>query len=288
MISVQIAVVVMLLSASVMSLSSIVLKMAAARMPAMESRGVAANLKALLSNKTWVLGFFLSVSALGLNTLALANADMSLVQPLSGFGLIVLVFAARIFLKEAITLREGMGVAFALAGVVGVGMASSSASPLSGVSALDLLLQPLAQVWLVALVAFIVATWLGCRAAGYRGAGVIFAANTAIASTLGLTFSKVFFSSVSAGVELRVIHYVCLAVFLSFATLALVLQQFALQKGRAVVVVPVINMMQVAAPIPTGLLIFRETAAPLQWVGLAVLMLGVLVLSSGSGVREQA
>jgi drug/metabolite transporter (DMT)-like permease len=287
MISVQIAIVVMLLSASVMSFSSIVLKMAAARMPAMESRGVAANVKTLLGNRTWLLGFFLSVSALGLNALALANADMSLVQPLSGFGLIVLVFAARIFLKEAITLREGLGVLFALAGVVTVGLASSSAPPMPGVSALDLLLQPLAEFWLVALVTFVAATWIGCRAAGYRGAGVIFAANTAIASTIGLTFSKVFFSSVSAGVELRVIHYVCLVVFLGFATMALVLQQFALQKGRAVVVVPVINMMQVAAPIPTGLLIFRETAAPLQWVGLAVLMLGVLVLSSGAGVRDQ-
>lgn len=273
------AAIIMLISASLMSFSSIMLKKSAATMPAMEGKSLAENFLLLICNKTWVLGFFLSVSALGLNTLALAYADMSLIQPLSGFGLIVLVVAARVLLGEVISKREMGGVLLAIVGVVLVGVAASTVANENLTSAIELIVRPSALLWIFVLIALVVGGWLICRAFGYRGAGFVFAANTAIASTLGLTFSKVFFSDLGKPSVATPLHYLFLLLFLICALGALLLQQFALQKGRAVVVVPVINMMQVAVPIPTGLLVFRENTFPLQWIGVAVLLVGVLILS---------
>jgi drug/metabolite transporter (DMT)-like permease len=278
----ELAMLVMLLSATVMSFSSIVLKIAATKMPAMEGNGLAKNFVILVKNGVWIFGFLLSVSALGLNTFALANADMSLIQPLSGFGLIVLVVAARVLLGEVVTRREVFGVLLAIAGVVVVGISASSVVAEKSLATIDLISKPMAVLWLLLLIAGVIVSWLLCRAFNYRGAGLVFAANTAIASTLGLTFSKVFFSDLSRPIGVGPLHYVFLALFLAFASGALLLQQFALQKGRAVVVVPVINMMQVAVPIPTGLLVFRENTIPMQWAGLAILLIGVLILSVGS------
>jgi drug/metabolite transporter (DMT)-like permease len=279
MISQGFAIGLMLLSASLMSLSSLLLKIAGSQIPPMEGRSALDNLLALARNKRWILGLLVSVTALGMNAVAVASADLSLIQPLSGFGLIVLVVGARLLLGEVISWRERIGIAVAIVGVVLVGRASGGGAEAAATVEPTLYFQPGALLWLGALVSFIALSWMVCRARGYRGAGIVFAANTALASVLGVTFSRGFFSHLGGSGGVGAVQIAFLALFLLLATAALFLQQFALQKGRAIVVVPIMNMLQVAAPIPTGLFVFHESVGAGRYAGLIVLLVGVLLLS---------
>jgi drug/metabolite transporter (DMT)-like permease len=252
----------------------------------MESQSIKENIVSLVTNKLWLLGFALSASAVSLNWLALGMAEMSAIQPLIGFGLIVLVIAAHFLLGERISRTELLGIALALGGVVTVGFGAHPGHPPVSLATLaPTYAHPSALVVLGALGVFLPLSWLVCRAFAYRGASLVFAVQTAVATILGLTFSKGFFGVLATSGPRAIlssplsIFFAFLFVFFSF--LALFLQQFALQKGRSVVVVPIINVLQIALPLVTGLCVFQETLQPAQLWGVGVLLLGVIALGLG-------
>jgi drug/metabolite transporter (DMT)-like permease len=250
----------------------------------MESQSVAQNIKGLVLNKKWLLGFALSATSVILNWLALGLGDMSAIQPLYGFGLVVLVVAAHFILKEHIGKKEIFGVIFAISGVVLVGL---GASPQPNTMTLETLAPtyttPTALLWLGFLAAFLPASWLVCRSFAYRGAGVVFAIQTAVATLLGLTLAKGFFGALAnqgTFVFLSPLALAFAAAFVGFSFLALFLQQFSLQKGRSIVVVPTINALQITLPLVTGFLVFSEFISKNQIVGAAFLLFGVLFLNA--------
>ncbi len=284
MTSFQVAVILMLISTSLMSISCVVLKLAATNMPPMETQSLTTNLVALITNRTWIFGFALSVSALALNWLALGKAEMSAIQPLYGFGLVTLLITARIVLKEKISPREAIGVAFAIAGVALVGIgAVPSQTTLSQDTLVPIYTATPSLLWMGALLGFMAISGLLCRAFSYKGAGIVFAVQTSIATILGLTFSKGFFSLCLSQGFAQTLAFppalVFVLLFLAFSLAALFLQQFAFQKGRAVIVAPIINILQVALPLPAGILIFHETIQRVQIAGIAALIAGGIFLS---------
>ncbi|EPS66633.1 hypothetical protein M569_08144, partial [Genlisea aurea] len=78
-------------------------------------------LRAYVSNITWITGFLMDISGAGLLLLALSDAPVSVVQPVSGCGLAILSVFSHFYLKEIMNPIDWIAIALAAIGTIGVG-----------------------------------------------------------------------------------------------------------------------------------------------------------------------
>src|SRR5919201_3373518 len=120
----------------------------------------------LAARRRWLAGTALSLIGVVLQTLALAHAPVTLVQPVLALGVVALLVLAKVVLQERIGPLEVWGAGLVIAGVVAVGVEGPSrSSEVTSVLAMVLLLAPIAAV---AVLPFLLRTRppLGLAAAG--------------------------------------------------------------------------------------------------------------------------
>ncbi|CAJ1973545.1 unnamed protein product [Sphenostylis stenocarpa] len=78
-------------------------------------------IRAYALNKTWVIGFLMDIFGALLMLRALALAPVSVIQPVSGFGLAILSVFSHFYLKEVMNVVDWVGITFAGFGTIGVG-----------------------------------------------------------------------------------------------------------------------------------------------------------------------
>jgi len=84
-------------------------------------------LRQYLTHRTWLLGLLLDIGGGALAVVALAQAPVTVVQPISSSGLAILALFSHFYLDERLSRREWLSVALAGAGVVGVAAAAEEA-----------------------------------------------------------------------------------------------------------------------------------------------------------------
>ncbi len=277
----------MLLSTSMMNVGAVLQKRAVDALPAFDATPVLDSIKAVLRTPVWLLGWGMATVAIVLNMVALGLADISIIQPLNGFGLVVLVLASRLLLGERLDAMAAAGVGLVVAGVAAVGFtlpesrAFTDAGELLGVYA-----QPLALGSLLGFAALAGLAWLAASRVA-RFAGILFAFAAAVCSVVGLSFSKGYFGLLTivgfGGVLGSGWPWLLLALLLCFSITAMMLQQLSFQKGRAVVVTPVFASASVVLPLAVGRLVFGEQLPLLALLGPALIVLGVVLI----GLRGQ-
>jgi len=94
------AVAVALLATTAYHLGLILEKRALRGMPAIDARRPIALIRTLLSAPAWLAGFALMLCGFGLQVVALTLAPVSVVQPVLGSGVVILVVLSRIVLRE--------------------------------------------------------------------------------------------------------------------------------------------------------------------------------------------
>jgi drug/metabolite transporter (DMT)-like permease len=213
---------------------------------------------------------------------ALGLADISVVQPLNGFGLAVLALFSRWYLGERLTPAMLAGIAAVIAGVAVIGATvAESRAPAGAGEILAAYTNGLPA--LAGLVVAPLVVWAAARRAG-RLTGVLYAVAAAAASVVGLTFSKGafgLFAVVGLGAALSTWPtYALLGVMLCFSTLAMFLQQMSFQKGKAVVVTPVFAATSVVLPLLAGAVVFGERVAWLTFLAVLFIVVGVVVLGA--------
>ncbi len=82
-----------------------------------DQKRIVTMMKQLLRNKTWLIGFFLTVLSIVLYFIALIWAPLSAIAPLSGFGLVILITYAHIDLQESFNYKEIIGIILVIVGV---------------------------------------------------------------------------------------------------------------------------------------------------------------------------
>ncbi|MCG3224266.1 MAG: EamA family transporter, partial [Candidatus Heimdallarchaeota archaeon] len=82
-----------------------------------DQKRIITMIKQLLRNKTWLIGFFLTILSIVLYFIALIWAPLSAIAPLSGFGLVILITYAHVDLKESFNYKEIIGIILVIAGV---------------------------------------------------------------------------------------------------------------------------------------------------------------------------
>src|SRR5262249_20328179 len=133
-------------------------KRALERLPAIDARHALRLLRILLTAPAWLAGFGLMLCGFVLQVVALTHAPVSVVQPILGSGVVILLVLSRIVLRERLKRLElacvlAMAVAIVVIALSAVGASDHVGHEASG--------------WLMAAVAVpssLVAVGLGARA----------------------------------------------------------------------------------------------------------------------------
>jgi drug/metabolite transporter (DMT)-like permease len=267
-----------------MSIGTVLQKKAVDTLPPMEQQTVGNNVKGVVTNKIWIVGWLLTTLAMLLNMIALGQADMTIIQPLIGFGLVILVIFSHYYLNEDVSKFEITGIVLAIIGVVILGAtAEMSREFLSTEEVIKNYLQPNAWIILGIFIGAIAIMWIGTAKMQYKGAGIIFALIAATFSVTGLTFSKGAFTIIdiegffsSLGI---LATWVLLLCFISCSTMAIATQQMSLQKGKNVIVTPVFNLTSIILPLSTGYMVFGESIGIWKIIATIIILIGALFLS---------
>ena len=280
----SLGILIMLLATSMTNIGAVLQKRAVDGLAAFGSQPVAESVRGLLADRRWVVGWLLGAAAIVLNMVALGLADISLIQPLNGFGLVVLVLASRLYLGETLDRRTLGGMAAVIVGVVLVG---ATAPPSRVFVTVDEILSCYEQVSAAMVILGIGAAALFLAWAARRSparAGILLAIVAASTSVLGLTFSKGFFgllTSVGFATTLSTwAAYVLLVLLVTCSVGAMVLQQLSLQKGRAIEVTPAFAATSVLLPVVTGRLVFSEQLSVASLTALLLIVPGVVLLGA--------
>jgi len=221
----------------------------------------------------WALGVLMTASASVFYSVSLKFTDKSsIVSSLSGIGLVGLLIFAWLVLKEKVGAREVFSSAMI---IVGTGLIGYFNKALLSGQKYDLTKFIYVSVFLLAVFGGLVL--LGFKYKKFYGFafGVIAGSLIGIAMILGdMALVK------SQGDLLRQFNtpYVYLALLSSAG--ALTLTQVAFFKATAVVVVPTINSFTILAPLLVEYFTFGVMLAFPQYLGVAMVLAGVIILTT--------
>ncbi|MEW5319149.1 MAG: hypothetical protein WDW38_010318 [Sanguina aurantia] len=80
-----------------------------------------------LSCPTWMAGMFVDLAGALLMIVAFAHAPVSVVQPVSAIGLVILLIFSHFYLKERLKFQEWLAAGVAGCGVLGLGLSAEAA-----------------------------------------------------------------------------------------------------------------------------------------------------------------
>lgn len=251
-------------AAILMNYGSFLMKLALRKLPRIGSEGPLATVRSFTGNRTWLTGQGAQLSGALFDNMAVALAPLSIVQPINAAGISVLVVLAITRLREKASPVDWLGIISIGVGVVLLGVSLFS-TPGETRAHSPLL------TWFFLILGFVVAGYsllAAFRSSGERasallgvGAGIIIGL-TAVLQKLGWREAGDRWGEFKVA---AIIYSWPFWVALGLAVLSLVLYQVALQRGRALVVVPLVAGMSNLIPIAAGFIAFRE---PLPTTGL--------------------
>jgi hypothetical protein len=264
-----IALVLALVSTTLINLAYLREHEAAAAMPALSLRRPIQSMVVLFSDRTWLTGFAMESSGFILYAIALGLASLALVQSLSAGGIGVLAFVSARMAARRLTRRELTGVLVSVAGLVALAVSLAGGSDESGDGALVPIL-----LWLGAtgVAAALVLT------AGRRFMGVAVANGVAG----GLLFSV---GDVSTKLATQGGARLAFAVTLVAGyTLGTALLQLGYQAGGALTVAGIATLLTNALPIAAGTIVLDEPVpsgllGAVRLVAFAAVCLGACLLA---------
>jgi hypothetical protein len=216
---------------------------AAAKLPVLSMRRPLQSARALLSDRSWLLGFAMESGGFLLYAAALALASLALVQSVTAGGIGVLAFASARLARRRLTRRELGGVLLSVLGLaaLGVSLVGGTSEGRSG-STTDILV------------------WLGVTAALALGLLVVGRRLHAVAVAYGLA-GGLFFSIGDLSTKVateggRQAGFV-LGLIVGY-TLGTALLQIGYQAGSALTVAGLATLLTNAVPIAAGTIVLHE------------------------------
>jgi drug/metabolite transporter (DMT)-like permease len=284
------AIVMAILAYGMLSFGNALQKKGATELPAIETTTAGQNVKNFMKNPKWLVGYMLGNVQIVFYWIALANGPISLVTPMAGAGMIVLVACSSYYLHERISRAMLAGICLTVAGIVLIGASTTGDEPQVGyLGSLDVFVAPITIVFFIMLVAGAIITAGIDVAFKYKHADILFGLAAGFAQSIGNIASKFFTAGFDSSDLVQILGRWPLYFFLGFLLggniSAMVTQQVGYQKGKIIVVNPIVNVMAIILPAIAGIVMFGEwntyTAAIIgvKIVAMTMLLLGVVALS---------
>ncbi len=285
-----IGVLIAIVAYSMLNIGMALQKKGADKLPKIEKTSGLQNFKNFLTNRTWLLGWVLSTANWYVFLVALIFAPVSLLCPMMGAGLVVLVFFARFYLKESVTRTEIVGIA-----VIALGTVLLSLTPAKAAVAAEL--ASMHRYYGSADSLLFTVFSLGCVGAAmaytvlrkFQFADLICGISCGVLMGLAATYSKGFASGFAGssfiGTLTNIPWYGYTVVVILGNMGGLVVQQMGFQHGKAVIVTPLSAVFNLMFGVLGGVFTFGEweslsvPAIVLKIAALAAIMAGVAILS---------
>ncbi|MHA1732927.1 MAG: hypothetical protein ACTSU5_13355 [Promethearchaeota archaeon] len=271
------------------------------------TRNVGSSVKALFTNRTWLLGALVAVVGGIPYVVALVLVGITVLQPLMSVGFVVLVYFGVRTLGERVGPREYAGIALMVLMPLFLFFASVSnvqSSLLDAGPQLRLVLFTLGGLGLVG------ALLLADRVRGSANPGLreaAWALSTGVLFALGASYGQAALAFLQAGDldlvrdlwQLAPLLFAGTPVVLSAAACAVMsgffnaaggfFMQIAFQKGNATRVGPINQSMNVVLSVSGGILIFGQVVLWPAWYGLAIAasLLGTALLAKYQAVARE-
>jgi hypothetical protein len=216
---------------------------AAAGLPALTFRHPVHSAKLLLTSRAWLVGFAMETGGFALYVLALALAELALVQSVAAGGIGILAVASARFAHRRLTRRERMGAGLAVAGLVLLAVSLTGGPEGSAEGALGEVLLWLGTTAGVAVLVLSARRTFLSHGVAYGIAGGLFFASGDICTKLA-----------TAG-GARVLFVLPLIAGYLLGTSLL---QIGYQSGAALTVAGIATLLTNAVPIAAGTLLLHE------------------------------
>ncbi len=264
-------------------------------LPRLEGRNFFRTIKTFFTCTPWLAAQGLGLAGTWVHALALGFAPMSILETINTAGIVLLALLAIFKLGEKASLIDWVGIVSIFLGLLFMGITMTARTSEFGYHAVVL--------WLLVLVLLAsagAAFFSGIMKKDERspifiaaGTGILVGTN-AIWIKLGLHDIWVRLWDESFG---RALASPYLWVIVIFAVGTLLLQQIALQRGKAIIVIPVITGLSNIIPILVGIIAFREPFPAslgmilLRLLSIVMVIGGAVLLSlgeEGKGVQDAA
>ncbi len=220
----------------------------------------------------WIGGLVLTGSFMFIHLFALKYSPISVIAPFEGLGLIILCLFSFFILKEPIDRIKVCGIIMIVVGLIltAAFMPSPEAVPLAFDWVIFLIL-------LCAIMGFFVVLGLYSKFNKYVGAGIIFG-----------SFAGAFmcFQTLTKRITWIPGFGYFLFIMFGFSAATLIMTNFGFIKADAVIVVPAFTAMSIMLPTLLAIFIFSEPVILWQWVGIVIIVIGVLLLTGFSPEKE--
>ena len=275
---------------AMLNIGNALMKKGATELPPIEETSGKDNIKNFVKSKIWLVGFIMTSVQWYIFLFALNFAPVSLLTPLMGVGLVILVLFSYFYLKEPIGRFEIVGMIAIIFGVVILGATTS------GEDATFTLIEinEIFWVWdsiLYTLIVLGLAVGLMsyCKFTRFKHADIFFGIGSGLLLGLGTIYSKAFMAGILGSPVLETLAtwqwYIYLVLIIVGNMGNMVTLQVGFQKGKAVVVSPLNAVFNVMISVFGGIIIFSEWAGLdlviITWniIALVSILIGVAVLS---------
>ena len=269
-----------LLATCCYQVGTVMQKVGADRMPRLQLRlGQRDVFRAFLRSPIWLGGIGVTIAGWVLFLKAIANAPVSIVQPVLGFGLCLLALFSVVFLRERLRPLEWTGTALMIGGITLLGLSAARESTHS----LSVSTVPLFAVSF-AMLALLAAAIPLARAGFGVPPPVLLGFATGVLIGLGALYTKGLFLSLENGSA-----WVAWLVFVPLMLIAniggLWVQQAGFQQGRALIVVAMNAVTNKAVSIVGGMATLGELLpaeprlALARLAGFATILVGTAILA---------
>ena len=296
------AVLLGILANSIYNVGLVFKKKGACTLPDIEKQSVWQNIKNFARCKVWVFGYSLTIIQWFPLMYAIKIGSLSLVAPTMGIGFIVLILFSWLYLKEPISKVEIFGIFVVIAAVVAINVVEPTDTGNLSILEMNAFFREWnAIAFLISftvLVLILIAITYGRK---YPQSGGLLAMASGLCYALATIFAKGAIGSLGPGVirdALRTgVWYLYLILMCVGYTIAFSTQQMAFQKGKAIVVSPTLDIMNLLTQVTAGILIFNEWTAiwttMLPWqktiktLSIGLIVVGVAMLSIFSAEHDE-
>jgi hypothetical protein len=238
-----IALVLALVSTTLINVAYLREHEAAASLPVLSMRRPLQSVRILLGDRSWMLGFAMETTGFLLYATALALASLALVQSIAAGGIGVLAYASARIGRRRLSRREFNGVLISVVGLVALAVSLVGGSGEGGAGSTRAILLWLCVTAGVATLVLYVGRRLGAVAVAYGVAGGLF-------FSLGDVSTKV---ATQSGTRL----FFVIPLVIGY-TVGTALLQVGYQAGAALTVAGLATLLTNAVPIAAGTLVLDE------------------------------
>lgn len=292
------AIILGVLANSIYNIGLVFKRKGACTLPEIEKQSAWQNIKNFAKCKSWVFGFSLTIVQWFPLMYAIKIGSLSLVAPTMAIGFIVLVIFSWLFLKEPIRIVEIIGILVVMGGLVALYIIAPIESGNYNLAQMTDFFREINAIAYLCVFAIIIGVLISvtygrkypqaggilAMASGLTYATATIFAKGAIGSLTFANAADFLKNSLSAWQWWIYLILMCCGYFVAFTS-----QQIALQKGKALVVSPTIDIMNLFMQVMAGIFIFNEWLViwyslitwqkALKVISIIMIILGVAILS---------